>query len=88
MPAGGTSIAFYVDLVGRAPGVAAGAGSGRCRGASTALSVGAVAAVFTAVKALLIEPLPYAWPDELVILGADYRHVREPQGDWVFRREA
>ena len=55
---------------------------------STALSVGAMAAVFTAVRAVLIERLPYARPDELVIFRADYRNVTESQGDWVFRREA
>ena len=55
---------------------------------STALSVGAVAAVFTAVRAVLIEPLPYAQADRLVLMRADYRNVRESQGDWVFRREA
>ena len=55
---------------------------------STALSVGALAAVFTAVRAVLIEPLPYARPEELVIFRADYRNAAESQGDWVFRREA
>jgi hypothetical protein len=55
---------------------------------STALSVGALAAVFTAVRAVLIEPLPYARPEELVIFRADYRNAAESQGDWVFQREA
>jgi predicted permease len=55
---------------------------------STALSVGAVAAVFTAVRAVLIEPLPYARPGELVLARADYQSLRESNGDWLFRRDA
>jgi len=49
---------------------------------------GSIAAVFMAVRAVLIKPLPYARPDELVIFRADYRNAPESQGDWVFRREA
>jgi putative ABC transport system permease protein len=55
---------------------------------STALSVGAVAAVFTAVEAVLIKPLPYARPDELVLFRGDLRNVRESEGDWLLKREA
>ena len=33
---------------------------------SIALSIGATAVVFTAVKAILTQPFPYARPDELV----------------------
>lgn len=55
---------------------------------STALSVGALAAAFTAVRAVLIEPLPYLRADELVLFRADYPKVRESQGDWVLRRDA
>ena len=55
---------------------------------STALSVGAVAAVFTAVRAVLIEPLPYARPDELVQIRTEVRNARESNGDWVTRTEA
>lgn len=36
---------------------------------SIALSVGATAVVFTAIKAVLINPLPYAHPEELVRSG-------------------
>ena len=69
-------------LLRRAPGVTAVAVL------STALSVGAISAVFTAVQAVLIKPLPYWRPDELVLFRADYRNVIESQGDWIFRREA
>jgi predicted permease len=55
---------------------------------STALSVGAIGTVFTAVQAVLIQPLPYARPDELVLFRADYRNVPESQGDWIVRRDA
>jgi len=55
---------------------------------SIALSAGAVAAVFTAVRAVLIEPLPYARPDELVLIRTGIRDARESEGDWVFRDDA
>jgi len=75
-------VRLALRLLRRAPGVTAVAVL------STALSVGAMAAVFTAVRAVLIKPLPYARPDELVIFHADYRNAPESEGDWVFRREA
>jgi hypothetical protein len=46
---------------------------------STALSVGSIGTVFTAVQAVLIQPLPYARPDDLVIFRPDYRNVPESQ---------
>ena len=77
-----SDVRLALRLLRRAPGVTAVAVL------STALSVGAMAAVFTAVRAVLIKPLPYARTDELVIFHADYRNAPELEGDWVFRREA
>jgi predicted permease len=77
-----TGVWLAVRMLRRAPAVTAVAVL------STALSVGAVAAVFTAVRAVLIEPLPYARPDELVQIRGEIRGARESVGDWVFRREA
>ena len=39
---------------------------------SIALSVGATAVVFTAVKSVLINPLPYARPGELVQIRTEF----------------
>jgi putative ABC transport system permease protein len=39
---------------------------------SIALSVAATAVVFTAIKSVLIDPLPYARPDELVQIGTEF----------------
>ena len=51
---------------------------------SIVLSVGATAVVFAAVKAVLLEPLPYARPDELVQMRSDYPRLQEQStGDWV-----
>ena len=51
---------------------------------SIALSVGATAVVFTAVKSVLIDPLPYARSSELVQLRSEYPKMREQShGDWV-----
>ncbi len=56
---------------------------------STALTVGALASPHsTAMRAVLIEPLPYLRANELVLFRADYPKVRESQGDWVLRRDA
>jgi putative ABC transport system permease protein len=55
---------------------------------SIALSVGALAAVYTAVRAVLIEPLPYSRPDELVQIRSDVSGAHESIGDWVMRVEA
>src|ERR1700730_12633180 len=50
-----------------------------------ALSVGATAVVFTAIKAVLIDPLPYARLSELVQIRSEFPKMREQShGDWVF----
>jgi predicted permease len=52
---------------------------------SVALSVGATAVVFTAIKSVLIDPLPYARASELVQLRTEFPKMREQShGDWVF----
>src|SRR5713226_6258525 len=52
---------------------------------SIALSVGATAVVFTAVKSVLIDPLPYAHADRLIQLRSEFPKMREQShGDWVF----
>jgi predicted permease len=51
--------------------------------ASIALSVGATAVVFTAVKAVLIEPFPYAHSDALVQLRTDFVGAAPSFSDWV-----
>jgi predicted permease len=51
---------------------------------SIAISIGATAVVFTAVKSVLIEPLPYANASELVQLRTDYARLGPSHADWVF----
>ena len=51
---------------------------------SIALSVGATAVVFTAIKAVLINPLPYARAAELVQFRTDFTNAEPSHGDWVF----
>jgi len=51
---------------------------------SIALSVGATAVVFTAVKAVLLDPLPFRHPEELVQLRTDFAGAGQAHGDWVF----
>jgi predicted permease len=51
--------------------------------ASMALSTGATAVVFTAVKSVLIEPLPYSDPVELVQLRTDFARGGRSHADWV-----
>ena len=51
---------------------------------STALSVGATAVVFTAVQAVLLKPLPYSRPTELVQLGTRFTGAPRSHNDWVF----
>jgi putative ABC transport system permease protein len=50
---------------------------------SIAISIGATAVVFTAVKSVLIEPLPYANAGELVQIRTDYAHVSPSRASWV-----
>jgi Uma2 family endonuclease len=51
---------------------------------SIGLSVGATAVVFAAVKAVLIDPLPYARPSEIVQLRSEYPAMQErAHEDWV-----
>ena len=51
---------------------------------SVALSIGATAVVFTAIKSVLIEPLPYGHPEELVQFRTEYpRFPEQPRGDWM-----
>src|SRR5258708_31285808 len=50
---------------------------------SIAISIGATAVVFTAVKSVLIEPLPYANAGELVQIRTDYAHVDASHAGWV-----
>src|SRR5258708_8192001 len=50
---------------------------------SIAISIGATAVVFTAVKSVLIEPLPYANAGELVQIRTDYAHVTPSHAGWV-----
>jgi putative ABC transport system permease protein len=51
---------------------------------STALSVGATAVVFTAVKAVLLKSLPYYRPSELIQLGTRFAGAGPSHIDWVF----
>lgn len=56
---------------------------------SIALGIGATAVVFTAVKAVLIAPLPYLHPEELVQFRTEYpRFPEQPRGDWMSWEDA
>ena len=50
---------------------------------SIAITIGATAVVFTAVKSVLIEPLPYANARELVQLRTDNTKFGKSHADWV-----
>ena len=51
---------------------------------SIALSVSAAAIVFAAIKSVLLDPLPFTRPDELVLLRSEYPRIEEQsKGDWV-----
>jgi len=51
---------------------------------SIAVSVGATAVVFAAVKSVLIDPLPYARPSELVQFRSEFPKMQQQSsGDWV-----
>jgi putative ABC transport system permease protein len=55
---------------------------------SIALSVGATGVVFTAVKSVLIEALPYAHPEELVQIRSDFANAEPSRSDWVVWKDA
>jgi putative ABC transport system permease protein len=50
---------------------------------SIALSVGATAVVFTAIKAVLFNPLPYAHPEQLVQIRTDFVKFEPSHSDWA-----
>jgi len=57
---------------------------------SIALSVGATAVVFAAIKSVLINPLPYTRPKELVQLRTEFINNFDPEqshSDWVFSND-
>ncbi len=51
--------------------------------ATLALGIGAVVAMWSAVDAVLLEPLPYADPDRLVVVWQDHQQVEGPRDEWV-----
>jgi predicted permease len=50
---------------------------------SIAITVGATAVVFTAIKTVLIDPLPYAHADELVQFRTESTRGGDSRADWV-----
>ena len=55
---------------------------------SIALSVGATAVVFTAVRAVLLTPLPYAHPSELVQIRTEFPKFEPSHSDWALWNDA
>ncbi len=55
---------------------------------SIALSVGATAVVFTAIWAVLLAPLPYARPSELVQIRTDFPKFEPSHSDWALWSDA
>jgi putative ABC transport system permease protein len=55
---------------------------------SIALSVGATAVVFAAVKSVLINPLPYARPGELVQIRTEFAGFGASHSDWALWHDA
>ena len=55
---------------------------------SLALSVGATAVVFTAVKSVLIDPLPYSRVGELVQIRTAFANSDSSHGDWALWNDA
>jgi putative ABC transport system permease protein len=55
---------------------------------SIALSVGATAVVFTAVRAVLITPLPYTRPSQLVQIRAEFPKFGPSHSDWALWNDA
>lgn len=58
---------------------------------SIAFSVGATAVIFTAIKSVLIDPLPYSRADKLVQIGSkfgDFDPAHSDFADYVFQNDA
>src|SRR5260370_8406091 len=56
---------------------------------SIALSVGATAVVFAGIKSVLIDALPYAHPEQLVLVRSENPRMQEQSsGDWGFWNDA
>ncbi|MGA7522041.1 MAG: ABC transporter permease [Acidobacteriaceae bacterium] len=55
---------------------------------SIALSVGATAVVFTAVRAVLLTPLPYAHSNELVQIRTEFPKFEPSHSDWALWNDA
>jgi predicted permease len=55
---------------------------------SIALSVGATAVVFTAVRAVLLTPLPYAHPSALVQIRTEFPKFGPSHSDWALWSDA
>jgi len=52
---------------------------------SVTLCVGAAAVVFAGIKSVLIDPLPYARPQELIQIRTEYPGIKaQSSGDWVY----
>jgi putative ABC transport system permease protein len=55
---------------------------------SLSLSIGATAVVFTAIKSVLIDPLPYARVGELVQIRTEFVNADLSHGDWALWNDA
>jgi putative ABC transport system permease protein len=55
---------------------------------SIALSVGATAVVFTAVRSVLLTPLPYYRPSELVQIRTEFPKFEPSHSDWALWSDA
>jgi hypothetical protein len=55
---------------------------------SIALSIGATAVVFTAIKSVLLNPLPYTRAGELIQLRSDDNIAGGSHSDWIFCNDA
>lgn len=55
---------------------------------SIALSVGATAVVFTAVRGVLLTPLPYAHASELVQIRTEFPKFEPSHSDWALWSDA
>ena len=55
---------------------------------SIAFSVGATAVVFTAVRSVLIAPLPYSRPSELVQIRTEFAKFEPSHSDWALWSDA